>query len=508
MAKVATNLTSLTAVLESTAGTAPTSGWFLLEPNPGTLQLDDEVTTTAREPVSADRQNRKGVPTDKNAGLEFEQDLTVTALDKWVEAFAYAEFHNADMTYIAADVDSSGYTIPAASANEAGKWQYTSGGPISLAYAQGYANSGNNGLKPLTSDLATSGTTLPVTGLTTETAPANARVEIAGIRPETGDLSLTVSGSTGSLTSGNNGATNNIDFTTLGLTVGQFIHIGGLTSGEQFSAGAGYARITAIAAGQLDLDKLDSTLATDTGASETVDLLFGRFLRNVAVTADSDDERYVERSYHFEVAYPDLGGVGTDEYEYATAMRPNVFTFNLPLTSKSTFSTSFIGNDIETPTSSRKTGASSAEEPLLTTAFSTAGDIPRINLSSISSAGDTCFKSLTFTIDNGLTPEKCLGTLGNVGVNQGRFNVNFEGQALFTTNQLISDIRNNTTLTFDFRVANDEGCICFDIPSMTMTGGGREFPQNETVRINLTGNAFKDDDFGTSLGISFFPVCP
>lgn len=518
MARVNTNDTGLSFGVESSLGTAPTSGWKGLEPN-AINTYGATITTVSRRPISSNRQEEKGTVTDLEATVEIDQDLTIDAFDDFIEAFVYAEAHNADMEYEqVAAVASTGYTIPSSSANEAAKYQFTSGGPISLVYVSGYADSSDNGLLPLTADLGSSATTLPISTVTSSETPgasSAARVELAGIRPEEGDLAITVSGETASLTSGNNSATNNIDFTTLGLTIGQFIHVGGLTSGNQFSAGYGYGRITAIAAGTLTLDKLAGTLATDAGASETVDLLFGKFIRNVATTADSDDERFLTRTFHFELSYPNLGGVGTTEYEYASGNTPNQLTLNIPLTDKATFTTTFVGQDANPPTSSRNTGPSDAITPNRTVAFNTSSDVVRLRTSGVGTAADTCFKSLSFTINNNVTPEKCIGTLGNAFINTGILQVGMEAQMLFTDNATISAIRNNTTVTLDMIIANPvstttSSAIAIDIPSMTFAGGGREFPQDQSVLVNLTGTAFRDTDngFGTSIGVSLFPIVP
>ena len=43
---------------------------------------------------------------------------------------------------------------------------------------------------------------------------------------------------------------------------------------------------------------------------------------------------------------------------------------------------------------------------------------------------------------------------------------------------------------------------------MTLGGGDKEFPVNESVLLNLTGQAFGDTTLGTSIGISLFPIVP
>lgn len=521
MGRVLTNNISLSYVIETSLGVPDTSGWKQVEPN-GVNQFGATITTVARNPISNRRQRRKGTVTDLDAAVEFEADLTRDAFEDFIEGFVFANFTNDDLVFRGADTTATpGYTIPSATAAQAAKLQFTSGGPISLISAKGYANDANNGLKPLAADVAMTDTEIQVAGLVVETAPSNAVVEIAGIRAEAGDLALSVSSGVGTLSSGNNAAVNNIDFTTLGLTVGQIIHVGGLTSANQFgstSAGDGtrsfgYARVTAIAAGSLTLDKLDSTLVasdgTDDGNGGTLiptDLLFGQFLRNVPV----DDAEFIERSFHFEAAFPNLEVPGPgDEYEYAEGQFCNQVQFNLPLTDKATATFGFIGTDAQPPTTTRLTGASSPRLPLHTAAFNTSADFLRLRVQQLDETGlSTDFKSVTLTLNNNVSPEKVLGQLGAKFLNTGNFEVDLEAQLLFTNSAVSSAVRNNETVTMDFGLKNDDGALFVDIPAMTLGGGDREFPENESVLINTTGQAFEDPTLGTSIGISLIPRVP
>jgi hypothetical protein len=67
-------------------------------------------------------------------------------------------------------------------------------------------------------------------------------------------------------------------------------------------------------------------------------------------------------------------------------------------------------------------------------------------------------------------------------------------------------IRQNTTVTMDFILQNDDGAIAVDLPSITLGGGDREFPANESVLMNVNTQAFADPVLNTSIGVSLFPV--
>ena len=64
------------------------------------------------------------------------------------------------------------------------------------------------------------------------------------------------------------------------------------------------------------------------------------------------------------------------------------------------------------------------------------------------------------------------------------------------------------TVTMDWSLVNDDGGLVVDVPAFTMGGGDREMPVNESIRINVTGEAFGDPTFDTSIGVTFFPFLP
>ncbi len=103
-----------------------------------------------------------------------------------------------------------------------------------------------------------------------------------------------------------------------------------------------------------------------------------------------------------------------------------------------------------------------------------------------------------------------LGTLGAKYMNTGNFEVDLEGKVIFTEGDVIDAIKANTTLTADFIVrtaAGDTG-MAVDLPALTLGGGAFELPVNESINVALSGQAVQDTTFGTSVGISLFPVVP
>lgn len=500
MARVQTNNTSLQVAVESSTGTLPgTPLWKLLQPNTISTYGAD-ITTEARNPISNNRRAQKGTTIDLDSSVELEMDLTRDHILEFVEGFCFASFQNPTVIVRLAsganfdnlDVTSDAYTHDALSSALA---------EDTLIYVRGFSTSANNGLKEVAAGSTTTTTEVEETlgADETPTEVANAQLDVAGFR----FADLTWTDATNTL------GTSADDFTTLGLSAGQFIRIGSGTN--DFGNGAAYARIVSIAATTMVVDKVvnigSGTL--DGGGDQTaaaVDLLYGRFCKDV----DTDNASYLERTFQFEAVYADLESVGTDAYEYAIGNFANSLAINVSETSFATMTVGFLGTDAEAVTTTRKTNAANGINPQGTTAYSSSSDVARIRVTDTSETdiAGTCFTDMTLTLNNNVTVEKCIGTLGAVFVNAGNFDVTIEGTAVFFDKALPNAIRNNTTVTMELIVENDDGGFALDIPSMTLGGGDKEFPENESVDINFTGSAFEDATLGTAVSFSFFPYLP
>lgn len=492
MSRVLTNCVGLQYAIEESVGVLPVSPeWFTLEPNSfGTLGAT--ITTVARDPISRNRQRRKGTITDLDSAADFEADLTLSHFMNFAEGFVFAQFQGAEV-FDPDSVDADSYTVQAGSTLTAG----------SLVYGRGFDSVANNGLKVV--DTGATATDIPIVGagLTIETAPDKATVDVAGFRSAAGDLEVTVVGASQVTITSTAGI---FDDPGLDIQPGSSLYFSGFTLTEN----SGFVRVVSVDPNTLVVDKTGQTWTTNVGNSDVVDMLVGRFLKNV----DKDDPLFLEQSYTFEVAYPDLIGdpiPTSDGYEYSKGNYSNTLGISLPLTDKSTMSFAFIGTDTEPPVDegSRATNAANAITPTMTAAFNTTQDIARLRITDVDETGlTTDFKSVTLNMNNNVSPEKVLGTLGAKYMNYGNFEIDLESQVIFTSPAVVSAIRNNTTLTMDFVLENDDGAIYVDIPSMTLGGGGKDFPVNESVLINLSGTAFIDDVLESSIGITAFAYIP
>lgn len=491
MGRVLTNNVQLLVAAEASLGTQPSSGWKVIEPT--TIgKYGPTLTKLTRMPISKSRQHRKGALTDLDSSVEFECDVTYDHVMMFIEGLLFASAIGTTIFFPTA-VTATGYTV-------------ASGGDLAndtLVFARGFAITGNNGLKVLAG--TSTGVEIKAAGLTAEAAaPSGASVQVAGVRGATGDFEINASGNLKSTT---------FNWTTaVGamLKVGQFCWIG-YTAGHadhSFSnaANRGLARVTAKAAGEVSLDKKAQAFVTDDGAGREIYVLFGQFIRNVPV----DDTDYLERTHHFELAYENLQVPGPgDEYEYAKGNFVNEIVFDMAVASKATMKCNFVGTDTDPPTTSRATGASTATPSRANSMYNTSVDFLRLRVTDYTETALTAdFKSLSISIKNNVSPEKTLGTLGGRYINAGMLDVEANAQILFTDSDLLAAMRQNTTVTLEACLRNEDGAIVIDLPAMTIEGGDKEFPINQTVAISMKSMAFQDPRFGTSIMVSTFPHLP
>lgn len=496
-----TNKFGVSFIEETTLGVLPGSPvWAILEPNANISKWGNEIKTTPRDPISKLKQRRKGEITDADSGVEIEADLTLESirdfmpgvyLSKWKGGLVWAGKEGNGPTAIAA----TSITVPNIGAALA---QNT------LIRVRGAGVKANNAVFLVGAGSTT--TSIVITGGTVETPPANCTVEVCGVQAGVaGDVQLNGSGNLISTT---------LNFTTLPLFVGQYLNVGDSANANfYFASGVpatganfGLARIEAIAANLITLSHRPvSAWTVDAGAGKTIRLLFGRWIRNVDVfNAD-----YLEHSYQFEGVFKDLGGVGTDYFEYPAGNYIDSVELDLPLTNKATVKYSLIGTITADPTTSRASGASAAVLPNMTDELSTTPDIARLRVLNTDESGlSTDFKSLKITLTQNATREKVLGTKGAKYMNVGNFEVNLDADLLFTNFDVIAAVNSNRTVSIDYSLKNNDGGFVMDVPAMTLGDGKRTFPKNESIHAGVKGMSFIDPTLGYSSSLSIFPYLP
>jgi hypothetical protein len=483
--KIDSNVTGLRYAEESSLGTLPgTPDWIPLEPN----SYDDfggNFSKVARNPISADRQRKKGVLTDLDAAGGFNNDLTQTNLASLLQGFFFADFRTKGEEIVTAvDLDTSN--------PDEFEVASTTGFKVDdIILASGFTNSGNNGIFEVT--VVTTNTSVEVTtgALTAEASPpADAKITVVGHHFQTGEVDIDATTTTFPRLVRASGSK---DFTTFGLVPGEWIFIGGDGTNTAFDTAAnnGFKRVRAVGTTYIEFDKSAAAMSNETGSDEDIKIYFGRVLKNETGTD------ITRRTYNLErtLGAPDDSSPSQIQSEYLVGAVPNELTLNVSSADKITVDLSFIATDHETRTGA--TGVKSGNRPSLveTDAFNTSSDVVRIKLSEVSStleAPTALFafvQELTITIINNLTPNKAIGTLGAFDVSAGTFSVGGEMTAYFSNVSAIAAVRNNTDMTLDMIMVRENAGIAIDLPLISLSEGRATIEQDTPITLPLTNEA-------------------
>ena len=496
------NLTGLAFAEEATLRTLPGSPvWFALEPN-SYSDFGGQLATVARNPINPTRQRKKGTVTDLDASGGFNQDLTMSNLTRLLQGFFFADIHekptsspmngtHVAMTAIAAAADD--YTA-------------ASGLPTtilagSLVYASGFGVAANNGVK--VANATSTGTAISVSDSLTDEAspPAAAKVEMVGFQFDSGTSAIAMVGNIATFTDSTK------DLTTLGLVVGEWVYLGDDTAGNRFANNAGFARISAIAAGTLTFDKVSWTAVNEAGTAKTIRMYFGNFLRN-----EPDAANIVRRTYNLErqLGADDNGTMS----EYLVGAVANELTLNVPQADKVTADLSFVALDNEqfdglTGIKSGTRVAAPSEE-----ALNTSSNFARIHLSLVDATDSTVAAlfayatDMSVSVNNNVSPLKAIGTLGGFDTTAGTFEVGGNLTAYFATVDAVQAVRSNSDVTLDMVMVKANRGIVVDLPLIALGDGRLAVELNQAITLPLETNAAQHPTLGYTLLMQFFPYLP
>ncbi len=357
-----------------------------------------------------------------------------------------------------------------------------------LLFLSGNNDVGNDGLKVVSSVANNVITT--VENLTTDAAPASAaKMTTVGHQFAADDLNIVNSGTYPTITS--DAA---FDFTTLGLTPGEWIFVGGDTAGTKFTTAAnnGFARVRAVSATAVTLDKTSDTLVSESlSGGETVRLFFGRVLKN------ETGSLIKRRSYQAERTL----GAPNDSYpaqvqaEYVRGCIPNEFSLTIGSADKVMASLSYLGADVEQRTAAQ--GVKSGTRPNVeeADAINTASDFSRIKMAihSLTDAAPTALfafvEELSVSINNNASRNLAVGTLGAFEVTAGTFEVGGDVTAYFADVAATQAVNNNSNVTMDIHMVKSNAGISVDLPLFTLGEGRPDVAQDEAIKLPLSTQA-------------------
>lgn len=515
--KIDSNSTGLRYAEETSLKVLPAAAsqfWKPLEPN-SYNDFGGQITTVARNPINAGRQRKKGVVTDLEASGGFNTDVTQTNLQDILQGFFFADLRKKTETT---------NTTAVVGADD----QYTTADGASyrvndLVLATGFSATVNNGLKVVEA-VDPAFVQVSDTALVDETVsgyfPTVVRV---GHQFASADARINASGH---LTTESGGK----DLTQLGIIPGEWVFIGGDAANTFFAGAAannGFARVRSVTAHLMTFDKTAGTHATDTGTGKTIQIFFGRVLKNEIGSLIKRRSYALERS----LGASDDADLTKQQAEYLLGSVPNEMTFNVPTAEKATIDLSFVALDnttlnentsgVNTLLSKAAVAAGSAlNAPSIVEAdaFNTSSDVSRIKLS-VHTPGQlnptplfAFAQELTITINNNVTPNKAIGVLGAFEATAGTFEVGGSITAYFADVAAVQAVRNNSDITLDLHLVKANAGITFDLPLITLGNGRLNVEQDAPITLPLDNSAATGAKIDTTLDYTllmvFWPYLP
>ena len=344
-----------------------------------------------------------------------------------------------------------------------------------LVKFSGFTVAGNNGVFKCTTGSAT----VPAfvgSGITDEAAPpAAAKMKVVGFIGAAGDITAAAGGLASTL----------LDFTTLGLAVGQWIKIGGTAAGDKFANIAvdnGWARITAIAANALTLDNKPTGWDADNGATKTIKVWFGDQIKNgTTQTSLSIEKGFLDQT--------------TPTYIINTGMVVDTMSHNMASRAKIGGSVAFKGMG-----GSAGTTALDASPDAVTTGLVMAANanVGRLGIDGTALISPNWGKSIEFTINNNNRVLDSIDSQSPVGVNMGECLVTGKFETYFGSLGELTKLYNNTATAINARVTKNSQALIFQIPRAQYRGGGNPAASGKNVDVMVTMDFQASEDTTTS----------
>ena len=468
-------------VRETAFGITPTSPALKnLRVTSSTLQPG--IDTVVSQELRTDRQipDQTTVGVKASGALNFE--LSFSAIDDFFEEALQGTWANKPViTNTGAGTPISALTTSAA--------DVVSGGAAFLAgmicQTSGFANAANNLIATVASSTGTA-ITFPAATFVADASPqAGATIRVVGVAGASGDIVA----ATTSLTS------TTLDFTTLGLSAGDWIKIGGAATGDQFATSAdnAFVRVTSVAAHALGLDNLPSAWAADAGTGKTIWIWFGDTVTNGTALWTSTYER----------VYNDQE---TPTYEYYTGAATDKLSLSISASQIITGSVSVIAKNAAWQTT-RVSGATDVAPPTYPVLNATS-NFGQLDYAGSLQGGPDFIMSMTFDIDNGITPSMAVGSLGAVAMTNGDFNVTGSLDVYFGDATMLQSLLNNAAVALNFRVGdalNNEETYVVDMPQVKLTSGQiNDVTKNKPVMQNIGYRAVLSPTLGYTTKICRF----
>lgn len=357
-----------------------------------------------------------------------------------------------------------------------------------LIRTTGFTNAANNSLFKISSTTVATNelTEIVLAGtptLTDETAPpAGATIQVVGFEGIADDIDATSTGL----------SSTTLDFTTLGLAVGDWLNIGGTAAGEKFTTTANndWVRISAIAALAMTFDNRPTGWTAEVSSgSKTLQIWMGDRLE-VGTTQQSVT---IEKS---------IQSQDDPEYLVYTGMVVNSASFSFESAERVTGTFDFLGTASSV---SNVTLDASPTAATTTNIMNAVNNVGRISEGGSVIANGNAITSVEFSINNQLREQTAIGTLGLIGIGSGDSEITGTINTYFADRTLYEKFVNNTDSNLSVNVNRDSQALIFDFLNVTYTESSVEASgRNQDVFVSLGFSAKLNSTIGNQMQIQRF----
>lgn len=481
----ATNRSTLAYVQESTPGTTPATP-AMREARVTSNGLVAEPGRTTSAEIRSDRQSTDQMLTSLNVQGPIGLELSFGAHDDFIEAALQGSWNiNPTIVNVTADTEISDVSATALTVASGGA-AFVAG---MLCQMTGFGTVANNRIARVASSTATS-ITFPAATFTAESVvPLGARVRAIGFEGASADIAATI-------TNGNALTSTTLNFTTLGLLVGEVVRIGGAGTNGFATAGCnGFARISAIAANRLSFDVVPTGFAADAGTGRTIQVYMADVVRN-GVT---------QRAFTFERQQLDHSPA---TIEYFRGVQINDLSLTLEAERPMTAQMQVMGLNyaVGTTRTAGATDVAAPTNPILTTS----ADMGAV-LRGGAPITDSALMTLGIQISNNLRRQARIGSIQAAGMGNGEISVTGPVTAYFGSPALIAAVIADAETSFMLAVGRQDGdrsAILIDIPRVKLSGSAGVNAKNSDRMFQGTFSAMRSPALGYTIAFQRFHVLP
>ncbi|TMQ24156.1 MAG: hypothetical protein E6J90_08860 [Deltaproteobacteria bacterium] len=311
---------------------------------------------------------------------------------------------------------------------------------------------------------------------TADPAPAaTSRMKVVGFQGAVGDITATAAGLGSTV----------LDFTTLGLQIGQTLKIGNsLVAGEKFTTPAlnVYVTVAAVTPILITLGNKPAGWAVDTGAGKTISVYYGDFIKNGILVSTTRVCGTLEEGYL---------GQATPTYRVGKGMTVDTLTFDFKHKGRIECVANFVGQG-----GSESTTALDAIPDARSTGNNFASNVNFAKLmeGGVLTGTPNFPRALNIEIKNNLRGIEDVTQDFSPGINEGENETNTKFETYYGSDGTLTKFYNGTPTSFHAVEQVNNQAVSWFLPRQTYRGGGdpNASGKNTDVMLNLEGKASRD----------------